>query len=156
MPAAPNHENEATEAQPLFDPLERTYEPWARPLRTRWPEMFPQRSRDEEAIPVHEQRENGVTTVRVDLPGVDPEKELFLSAANGTLRIEAERHEGSYTARAGHLCKQSRPGSLLRVLRLPDGTKASDITAEYVDGILEIHIPSPQHQPVTNIPIRKG
>ena len=78
--------------------------------------------------------------VRAELPGIDP-AEVDVEVTDGVLTISGERkaeeeHEGE-----GWLIKESSYGSFERSVVLPEGVKAEDIAADYVDGVLEIHVP---------------
>jgi len=139
----------------FFSRFDRMFDEWARmmPFHTvpfaRWPEV-------DGMIRVEEFHDDGTLVVRADLPGIDPEKDLELTVADGMLRIEAERHEEEKKEDKGYLRQELRYGALSRTLPLPEGVSESDIKASYKAGILEIRIPEPKQEPAKKIPIAKS
>ncbi len=136
----------------FFGHFDRMFDEWARmmPFRSvpfaRWPEA-------DGMIHVEEFHDDGTLVVRADLPGIDPEKDLELTVADGMLHIEAERREEEKKEDKGYLRRELRYGSLSRTLPLPVGMTESDIKATYKAGILEIRIPEPKQEPARKIPI---
>jgi len=139
----------------FFGRFDRMFDEWARmmPLRAvpfaRWPEA-------DGMIHVEEFHDDGTLVVRADLPGIDPEKDVELTVADGMLHIEAERREEERKEDNGYLRQELRYGSLSRTLPLPAGVTESDIKATYKAGILEIRVPEPKQEPARQIPIAKS
>lgn len=79
--------------------------------------------------------------IRVELPGVDPEKDVDISVTDGVLRIAAEREEKSEHKGKGSYRSEFRYGSFAREITLPEGCKESDVSATYEDGVLEVRVP---------------
>ncbi len=75
--------------------------------------------------------------LRAELPGLDPEKDIQVTVAEGYLTVRAERRETD--AVRGH--SEFRYGATQRTLRLPAGADAEHITAKYVTGVLEVTVP---------------
>jgi HSP20 family protein len=89
-----------------------------------------------QAIRIEDYTEDGHYVVRAEIAGIDPEKELEISAGAGYLAIRAERSshvEGKHRS-------EFRYGSFSRILELPPGADADDVTAEYANGILTIKV----------------
>jgi HSP20 family protein len=109
-------------------------------------------------IRVDEYREDGVLVVLAELPGIDPEKDVDITVADGVLHIEAVRTETEETESKGFVRKELRHGSFARTLPLPTTTTPSEITATYRDGILEIRVPLVEPAPptTTKVPVTKG
>ena len=107
-------------------------------------------------IRVEEYREDGTLVIRADLPGIDPDKDVELTISDRTLHIEAERREEEKREEKGYVRRELRYGSLSRSLRLPEGVTEADIAATYKDGVLEIRIPEPKHEPAKKIAISKS
>ena len=78
--------------------------------------------------------------MRAEIPGVDPEQDVEISVNHGRLSIRAEREERSEKTEDGYH-SEFRYGSFARVLTLPEGAKADDISASYTDGVLEVRVP---------------
>lgn len=75
--------------------------------------------------------------LRVELPAVDPERDIDVTVAGGVLTVRADRrevHEGT-----GH--SEFFYGTLLRTFVLPPGAVEQGVTAVYRDGVLELAIP---------------
>jgi len=139
----------------FFSRFDRMFEEWARVTLpravpfARWPDV-------DGMIRVEEFHDDGTLVVRADLPGIDPEKDVELTLADGMLHIEAERREEEKKEDKGYLRQELRYGSFSRTLPLPEGVTESDIKASYKAGILEIRIPEPRQESAKKIPIAKS
>lgn len=91
------------------------------------------------AIRVEDYTEDGHYVVRAEVAGLDPEKELEVSAGAGYLTIRAHR-PGTFEDKHR---SEFRYGSFSRTLPLPPGADAGDVTAEYANGILTIKVGLP-------------
>jgi len=92
--------------------------------------------------------------VRVELPGIDPDKDVELTVSEGALHVRAERRQEKTVEDKEEYRSELRYGAFSRVLPLPVGTSEKDITATYTAGILEIRVPFDQKKAeVTRIPI---
>ena len=92
--------------------------------------------------------------VRAEIPGIDPEKDLEVSAGAGYLSIQVERSgqlEGKHRS-------EFRYGSFSRTLELPPRADADDVAAEYANGILTIKVAvkDEQQEAVKRIPVTVG
>ncbi len=76
-------------------------------------------------------------TLRAELPGLDPEKDVEIDVANGVLTIRAQRREESQTRNRSEF----RYGMFSRSVRLPANADESGVRAHYNQGILEITVP---------------
>lgn len=139
----------------VFDRFDRMFEDWMKALPFRRPALFDRDWGDDDLIRVDEFHEDGARVVRAELPGVDPDKDVELTVADGMLHIRAERREEERTEEGGYLRHELRVGSFTRTLPLPEGVSEADIAAEYKDGILEIRIPAPEPVPATKVPIAR-
>ncbi len=138
------------EAADVFGRFDRMFEEWARMMPfSRWREAG-------ELIRVEEFRDDGTLVIRADLPGIDPDSDVELTVSHGMLHIEAERREEEKREGKGYVRRELRYGSLSRSLPLPEGATEADITATYKDGVLEIRIPAPRHEPAKKIAISKA
>jgi HSP20 family protein len=82
------------------------------------------------------------TVVLAELPGMDPEKDIDLTVAEGVLTISAERlEEFSEVREPAGSRSESHYESFRRRLALPAGTTADDIRARFGDGVLEVRVP---------------
>ena len=106
---------------------------------------------------VEELREDGTMVVRAELPGIDPQKDVEITVADGMLHVHAERREEHSDDAEGTYRTEFRYGSFDRTLRLPAGTSEDDVTATYRDGILEVRLPVEESAPaVKRIEVTKS
>ena len=108
---------------------------------------------------VEEFMDEGTLVVRAELPGIDPDKDVELSVANGVLHIRAQREEKTEKKDKDVYRSEFRYGSFVRNVPLPEGVKEDDVTASYKDGILEVRVPIAMEEekpPVTKVPISRG
>ncbi|RTL69892.1 MAG: Hsp20/alpha crystallin family protein [Pseudonocardiaceae bacterium] len=97
----------------------------------------------EDLIRVDEYRDGDVQVIKAELPGIDPQKDVTITAAGGMLSIKAERRIEKDRDDKGYTRHEMRYGALSRTLPLPDGVSETDISATYRDGILEVRVPIP-------------
>jgi len=147
---------QSREVEPLdvFTRFDRMFDEWMR-LAARQP-LFGRGWLPEDTIRVDEYRANGTLVIRAELPGIDPDRDVELTVAEGMLRIEAQRREEENTEEKNYVRHELRYGSFTRELPLPEGVSEADVTASYQDGVLEIRIPTPEPVSVKRIPIAKS
>ena len=94
----------------------------------------------------------GKLVVRADVPGIKPE-EVKIAVENGTLTISAEHEESTEESGERFTRRERRRGSFRRSMPLPEGVKVEDVVATTKDGVLEVTIPVPAHEPVKRVEI---
>jgi HSP20 family protein len=135
-----------------------------------WPELLPRRLVEmfewpvlstlreaEHMLRVEEYEDSGNLVVRVEMPGIDPEKDVHIQLRDHALEIRAERKQEEEKAEKGIRKSEFRYGSFFRMVMMPENAKESDIHATYEDGILEVRVPleaTPQPEPKA-IPIER-
>ncbi|MGW2248730.1 Hsp20/alpha crystallin family protein [Kitasatospora sp. NPDC001660] len=116
------------------------------PFGYRWPSLpdlfedFPADFRipvGEHVIRIEESESDGVYQLRAELPGVDPDKDITISVADGVLTVQAERSEEKKDKQRSEF----RYGSFTRSVRLPAGVREEDVTAAYDQGVLTVRAP---------------
>ncbi|MGE5291745.1 MAG: Hsp20/alpha crystallin family protein [Micromonosporaceae bacterium] len=96
---------------------------------------------------------DGDLVVELDLPGVDPAKDVRVTVEDGVLCISGERHPHT-NGGAGYYRREWRYGRFERAITLPDGITGEGITASYHDGVLEVVVPkAARRSGPTRIPI---
>jgi HSP20 family protein len=85
--------------------------------------------------------DKGESVVRVEMPGVDPDRDLDISVTDGVLRIHAERTKETKDEAEGRTRSEFRYGSFTREVELPAGASEDDVKASYRDGIIEVRVP---------------
>lgn len=113
---------------------------------------------DKSWLRVEEYLDDKALVIRAELPGIDPEKDVDISVVNGALVIKAEREEKSEKKEKDSYRSEFRYGSFVREIALPAGCKDEDVTATYIDGVLEVRVPIgevPLAEPL-KIPIKRS
>ena len=106
---------------------------------------------DEPQVRVEEWVEDDRRFIRIDLPGMDPDKDIELTVDGGMLQLRGERRaEERHRHRT-----EIRYGSFARALPLPPGTRAEDISAEYANGVLTVSMPAGDAGGARKIPITR-
>lgn len=112
---------------------------------------------DQWFLRVEEFHDDGDLVVRVELPDVDPDKDVEITTQGGVARIHAHREQKSETKGKEGYRSEFRYGEFDREIVLPAGTKPEEVKATYKDGILEVRIPCPPETPPssTKVPISR-
>jgi HSP20 family protein len=100
----------------------------------------------------------GALVVRAEMPGIDPEKDVEITVADGVLTITASREEKTEHKEKDSYRSEFRYGSFSRSVVLPAGATEEDVTAAYTDGVLEVRVPlgeEPKPEP-KKIPVTRG
>ena len=104
--------------------------------------------------PVEVVREGEDVVVRVELPGVDVERDVSIEVERGRLVVAGERRDERESLE-GVLLRELRHGRFRREFALPEGIEASQVEASYDAGMLEVFIrnvvrpePEPQRVPI--------
>ncbi|HVE27597.1 MAG TPA: Hsp20/alpha crystallin family protein [Sporichthya sp.] len=93
-------------------------------------------------------------TLRVEIPGIDPDRDVELTISEGILTVRAERQESKTEANRSEF----HYGSFQRSVTLPTHANADKVAATYTDGILQVTVPlSKAEKPeTTKVAITKG
>jgi HSP20 family molecular chaperone IbpA len=91
---------------------------------------------------------DGRYVIRMELPGINPDKDLDIAVEGDSLKViarrhESEKHEGKRT--------EFRYGLFSRTIPLPRGVAAENVSADYDKGVLTISMLMPV---VQQIPIQ--
>ena len=107
---------------------------------------------------VEEFRDGESLVVRVEAPGIDPEKDVDVTVQEGTLGIKVERRESEQDSMRDGYRSEFRYGSFSRSIELPRGSRGEDVTASYRDGVLEVRVPvAPEAGPgPTKVTVNRG
>ncbi|MCW0212136.1 MAG: Hsp20/alpha crystallin family protein [Pseudonocardia sp.] len=123
--------------------MDKLFDEWFRSLPMRRPFGLAWDMPGEDLIRVDEYRDGDTQVIKAELPGIDPAKDVQITAADGMLRIKAERRIEQDREDKGYTRHEIRYGSMTRSLPLPEDVAEGDISATYRDGILEIKVPVP-------------
>jgi len=80
--------------------------------------------------------EGGRYVLRAEMPGIDPEKDVEITLAEGILTLRAERHQERKEAHRSEF----RYGAFERTVALPENADKDDITATYEGGVLTVSV----------------
>lgn len=78
--------------------------------------------------------------VRVELPGLDPEKDVTVEVDGGALVIRGERRQEREAEQNGRRVRELRYGSFRRTFTLPAHVSGEDLTATYDRGVLTVRV----------------
>ena len=78
--------------------------------------------------------------VRVELPGIDVEKDVNVEVDKGRLVIHGERRDERAEEKDGRTLSEVRYGSFRRSFRLPTHVNGDPISASYDAGVLTVRV----------------
>lgn len=140
-------------------PVIHMFQEWLRSLPMRRPFGLAWDWPGEDLIRVDEYRENDTEVIKAELPGIDPDHDVEITAVDDMLVLRAQRQLEKDRKEKDFARREIRSGTMTRTLALPEGVDTSAITARYANGILEICVPIPAAQqaqtPIT-IPVTSG
>jgi HSP20 family protein len=79
----------------------------------------------------------------VDLPGIT-EDDISVELDDGALTISASRERTHEESEDRFYRFERRYGTFARTVGVPQGVSESDISADYKDGVLEVHVKKPE------------
>ena len=126
-----------------FDPFGRDFQ---RLLARRAFGQFP-------ALPLDVVRHENDVTLRLDVPGIDPDQ-LEVTVDRGILAISGKRQE-ERTENDKFFVRERTMGTFTRRLRLSENLNADAVEASYGNGILEVRIPVLEQAKPRKIEVRK-
>lgn len=92
-------------------------------------------------IRVEEFTDGDQFVVRAELPGIDPDKDVEVTAVDGHLTIKAHREERMERTDDDAYRSEFRYGSFIRSIPLPRDVDFDQIKATYRHGVLEVRMP---------------
>jgi HSP20 family molecular chaperone IbpA len=85
-------------------------------------------------------RDGADAIVRVELPGVDVEKDVTVEVERGRLVVRGERRDERAEERDGRSLREVRYGSFRRSFALPAQVTADQLSASYDAGVLSVRV----------------
>src|SRR5882672_10053667 len=105
------------------------------------------------ALPLDVVRHEGDVTLKLDVPGIDPEQ-LEVTVDRGVLSISGKREE-ERTENDKFFVRERTMGTFTRRLRLPQTLDAEAVEASYANGVLEVKVPVTEQAQPRKIEVRK-
>jgi HSP20 family protein len=90
-----------------------------------------------------------------DLPGMT-EDDVSIEFEDGSLAVSGTRERKGEVSKDGLYRYERRFGSFSRTIGLPQGVTEDSITADYKDGVLEVHVQKPEQVKPRRIQIGSG
>jgi HSP20 family protein len=90
-----------------------------------------------------------------DLPGI-PEEKISIEFEDGALVVSGERERTQEASEENYYRFERRFGSFARTVGLPQGVTEDSISADYHDGVLEVHVKKPEQPKPRRIEIGSG
>lgn len=78
--------------------------------------------------------------IKAELPGIEP-KDVDIQIENGMLTIKGERKAEKESEEKGYRRIERSYGSFYRAFTLPPDVEAEKISANFANGLLEVHMP---------------
>jgi HSP20 family protein len=85
-------------------------------------------------------RDGEDVVVRVELPGVDVERDVAIEVDRGKLVISGERRDARSEQAEGVLVRELRYGQFRREFALPPGVSPEQVEASYDAGLLDVRV----------------
>jgi HSP20 family molecular chaperone IbpA len=85
-------------------------------------------------------RDGDDAVVRLELPGLDPERDVAVEIENGRLVVRGERRDERSEERGGRSVREVRYGSFRRSFVLPEHVTADAVSASYDAGVLTVRV----------------
>jgi HSP20 family protein len=106
---------------------------------------------------VEELHEDDAIVIRAEMPGIDPDHDVVISIADGVVHIAAHREEHHEHTHQHRYHSEFHYGEFSRDVMLPAGIDASNVTATYKDGVLEVRVPrlTSAREESTKVPVRR-
>lgn len=96
--------------------------------------------------------------VHLELPGVEPEKEVHVLVEAGDLVIRGERKQHEEVKNEDYYRMETSYGTFERRIPIPEGIDPETVKAEYADGVLVVTVPKAVKETLTpkvkEIPIK--
>ena len=106
------------------------------------------------ALPLDVVRHENDVTLRLDVPGIDPES-IDVTVDRGVLSVSVKRQE-ERTASGRFFVRERAMGTFTRRLRLPENLNGDAVEASYHHGVLEVRIPVLEQAKPRKIEITQG
>jgi HSP20 family protein len=91
----------------------------------------------------------------LDLPGI-PEEKISVELDDGALTITGQREQTQEESDERFYRFERRFGTFSRTIGVPQGVTESDVSADYKNGVLEVHVRKPEQPKPKRIQVGSG
>jgi len=130
-----------------------TFDPFARDFQRQVDRLTRHAFGQAGGMPLDVVRHENDVTLRLDVPGIDPEQ-IEVTVDRGILTISGKREE-ERTENDKFFVRERTMGTFTRRLRLPETLNADAVEASYANGVLEVRIPVTEQAKPRKIEVRK-
>ena len=116
-----------------------TFDPFARDFQRQVDRLTRHAFGQAGGMPLDVVRHENDVTLRLDVPGIDPEQ-IEVTVDRGILTISGKREE-ERTENDKFFVRERTMGTFTRRMRLPESLNAEAVEASYANGVLEVRIP---------------
>jgi HSP20 family protein len=130
-----------------------TFDPFARDFQRQFDRLARRSFGQAPALPLDVVRHENDVTLRLDVPGIDPES-IDVTVDRGVLSISVKRQE-ERTENDKFFVRERSMGTFTRRLRLSENLNADAVEASYDNGVLEVRIPVLEQAKPRKVEVRK-
>jgi HSP20 family protein len=116
-----------------------TFDPFARDFQRQVDRLTRHAFGQAGGMPLDVVRHENDVTLRLDVPGIDPEQ-IEVTVDRGILTISGKREE-ERTENDKFFVRERTMGTFTRRMRLPESLNAEAVEASHANGVLEVRIP---------------
>jgi HSP20 family protein len=98
---------------------------------------------------------DGQFVIRVDVPGLEREQ-LAVEIDADRVIVSGEREDKDEDRSSNYYRRERSYGRFTRVIPVPDGVNASEASATFANGVLEISMPAPKRSESRKLEIQTG
>ena len=130
-----------------------TFDPFARDFQRQVDRLTRHAFGQAGGMPLDVVRHENDVTLRLDVPGIDPEQ-IEVTVDRGILTISGKREE-ERAENDKFFVRERTMGTFTRRMRLPESLNAEAVEASYANGVLEVRIPVLEQAKPRKIEVRK-
>ena len=130
-----------------------TFDPFARDFQRQVDRLTRHAFGQAGGMPLDVVRHENDVTLRLDVPGIDPEQ-IEVTVDRGILTISGKREE-ERTENDKFFVRERTMGTFTRRMRLPESLNAEAVEASHANGVLEVRIPVLEQAKPRKVEVRK-
>ncbi len=130
-----------------------TFDPFARDFQRQVDRLTRHAFGQAGGMPLDVVRHENDVTLRLDVPGIDPEQ-IEVTVDRGILTISGKREE-ERAENDKFFVRERTMGTFTRRMRLPESLNAEAVEASHANGVLEVRIPVLEQAKPRKIEVRK-